>query len=106
MSTENRPFEKIVTLEEFCAEKKISPSHIKVAKTNNGKILLTALGSPIATVKTELQGNSPRETVMNIAACAAICFGMPKAGSVDQSGRASLPCCMESTSQWEEVALF
>ena len=98
-------FSAIVTLEGFLAKKGIKQSALNIAKTTNGSIILTAHGSPVATIKKELQGASLAETASNLAAV-NLCFGMPHAGSVDQSGRASLPCAMESKSQWEEVALF
>ena len=100
-----QPFSEIVTFEEFLSSKDLIPKAIKIAKTTNGSIILTAHGSPVATIKKELQGASLAETAANLAAI-NLCFGMPHAGSVDQSGRPSLPCCMESKSQWEEVALF
>ena len=98
-------FSEIVTLEGFLAKKSIKPNAIKIAKTTNGSTILTAYGSPIATIKKELQGASLAETAANLAAI-NLCFGMPHAKSVDQSGRASLPCAMESKSEWDEVALF
>ena len=98
-------FAEIVTLEGFLAKKNIKPNALNIAKTTNGSIILTAHGSPVATIKKELQGASLAETVANLTAV-NLCFGMPHAGSVDQSGRPSLPCAMESKSQWEEVALF
>ena len=98
-------FAEIVTLEGFLANKGIKANALKIAKTTNGSIILTAHGSPVATIKRELQGASLAETASNLAAI-NLCFGMPHAGSIDQSGRASLPCAMESKSQWEEVALF
>lgn len=102
----NQPFAEIVTLEAFCSSKGIKPSAIKLAKTSNGSVLLTALGTPVATIKSELKGNTLQETAANFKAVAALCFGIPKPGSVDQSGRPSLPCCMESKTQWEEIAIF
>ena len=98
-------FSEIVTLEGFLSSKGIKANALKIAKTTNGAIILTAHGSPVATIKKELQGASAEETAANLSAI-NLCFGMPHAGSVDRSGRASLPCCMESKSQWEEVALF
>ena len=98
-------FAEIVTLEGFLTKKGIKQNALNIAKTTNGSIILTAHGSPVATIKKELQGASLAETAANLAAI-NLCFGMPHAGSVDQSGRASLPCAMESKSQWEEIALF
>ena len=98
-------FSEIVTLEGFLAKKGIKQNALNIAKTTSGSIILTAHGSPVATIKKELQGASLAETVANIKGI-NLCFGIPHAGSVDQSGRASLPCAMESKSQWEEVALF
>ena len=98
-------FAEIVTLEGFLTKKGIKQNALNIAKTTNGSIILTAHGSPVATIKRELQGASLAETAANLAAI-NLCFGMPHADSVDQSGRASLPCAMESKSQWEEVALF
>ena len=98
-------FAEIVTLEGFLTKKGIKQNALNIAKTTNGATILTAHGSPIATIKKELQGASLAETAANLAAV-NLCFGMPHAGSVDQSGRASLPCAMESKSQWEEIALF
>ena len=98
-------FAEIVTLEAFLTKKGIKQNALNIAKTTNGSTILTAHGSPVATIKKELQGASLAETAANLAAV-NLCFGMPHAGSVDQSGRASLPCAMESKSQWEEIALF
>ena len=98
-------FAEIVTLEGFLAKKGIKQNALKITRTTNGSIMLTAHGSTVATLKKELQGASLAETAANIKG-SNLCFGMPHAGSVDQSGRASLPCAMESKSQWEEIALF
>ena len=98
-------FAEIVTLEGFLAKKGIKQNALNIAKTSNGSTILTAHGSPVATIKKELQGASLADTAANLAAV-NLCFGMPHADSVDQSGRASLPCAMESKSQWEEIALF
>lgn len=98
-------FAEIVTLEGFLTKKGIKHNALNIAKTSNGSTILTAHGSPVATIKKELQGASLAETAANLTAV-NLCFGMPHAGSVDQSGRASLPCAMESKSQWEEIALF
>ena len=98
-------FAEFVTLEGFLAKKGIKQNALTLVKTTNGSTMLTAHGSPVATIKKELQGASLAETAANLAAV-NLCFGMPHAGSVDQSGRASLPCAMESKSQWEEIALF
>lgn len=101
----DRPFAEVVTLEAFMASKNIQPSNLGIAKTTNGAIILTAFGSPVATIKKDLQGATPAETKQNLAAV-NLCFGMPKAGSLDNAGRPSLPCAMASVSQWEEVSLF
>ena len=98
-------FAEIVTLEGFLAKTGIKQNALNIAKTTNGSTILTAHGRPVATIKKELQGASLANTAANLAAV-NLCFGMPHAGSVDQSGRASLPCAMESKSQWEEIALF
>lgn len=105
VNNQDRPFAEVVTLEAFMSSKSIKPENLGIAKTTNGAIILTAFGSPVATIKKELQGTTPQETKQNLAAV-NLCFGMPKAGSVDNSGRPSLPCAMASVSQWEEVALF
>ena len=102
---ENRPFERIVSFEEFLAEKNLEQSQLRIAKTTSGKIVMTARGSVISTIKTELQAATAAETAANIGSV-MFCFGIPKAGAVDQQGRPSLPCLMESKSQWEEVTLF
>ena len=98
-------FASIVTLEGFLANKGIKANALNIAKTTNGSVILTAHGSPIATIKKELQGATLAETAANLKGI-NLCFGLPHAGSIDQSGRASLPCAMESKSQWKEVALF
>ena len=98
-------FAEFVTLEGFLTKTGIKQNALTLVKTTNGSTMLTAHGSPVATIKKELQGASLAKTAANLAAV-NLCFGMPHAGSVDQSGRASLPCAMESKSQWEEIALF
>ena len=98
-------FAEIITLEGFLTKKGIKQNALHIAKTTNGSIILTAYGSPVATIKKELQGASLAKTAANLAAV-NLCFGMPHAGSVDPSGRESLPCAMETKSQWEEIALF
>lgn len=101
----NQPFAQIVTLEEFAAGKGIPVSKISVAKTTNGATLLTALGSPIAVIHNRLKGASLQATKTNLSTV-NLCVGIPHAGDKDQSGRPSLPCLMESTTQWEEISLF
>ena len=105
MEAINQPFASIITLENFLSNKNAKPQDLKIAKTTNGSIILTMFGSPVATLKKELQGNDARETAAKLAGI-NLCFGIPKAGAIDQKGRPSLPCAMESISQWEEVALF
>lgn len=100
-----QPFAEIVTLEAFMAKKGLNHQQVNIAQTTNGAIVLTALGSPIATIQKKLQGANPQETKANIAGV-NLCFGIPREGSRDNAGRPSLPCAMESVSQWEEVSLF
>lgn len=101
----NQPFAQIVTLEEFASSKNIPLSKISVAKTTNGATLLTALGSPVAVIQNKLKGASLQATATNLGSV-NLCVGIPHAGDKDQSGRPSLPCLMESTTQWEEISLF
>lgn len=105
MEANNQPFASIITFEQFISNKRATPQDIKIAKTTNGSIVLTMFGSPVATLKKELQGENARETAEKLKGI-NLCFGIPKDGTVDQKGRPSLPCAMESVSQWEEVALF
>lgn len=101
----NKPFAQIVTLEEFASSKNIPLSKISVAQTTNGSTLLTALGSPVAVIQNKLKGASLQATAANLGSV-NLCVGIPHAGDTDQSGRPSLPCLMESTTQWEEISLF
>lgn len=101
----NQPFAQIVTLEEFAASKNFPLSKISVAKTTNGATLLTAMGSPVAVIQNKLKGANLQATATKLGSV-NLCVGIPHPGDTDQSGRPSLPCLMESTTQWEEISLF
>jgi hypothetical protein len=98
-------FSEILSLEGFCAKKRLSSESLQVAKTTKGFFLLIAYGSPVAVIKKELQGSTLQETLANIQSV-NLCFGMPHQGDTDKAGRPSLPCLMESKSQWETIGLF
>ena len=98
-------FATFQSMEEYLASNSIDRKKVAVAKTTNGALLLTAYGRPIATIHNELKGSTPQETARKLASV-NITFGIPHPGSKDNAGRPSLPCAMESKSQWEEVALF
>ena len=98
-------FAKFQSMEEYLASNSIDRKKIAVAKTTNGALLLTAYGQPSATIHNELKGSTPQETARKLASV-NITLGIPHPGSIDNAGRPSLPCAMESKSQWEEVSLF
>ena len=98
-------FASFQSMEEYLASNSIDRKKVAVAKTTNGALLLTAYGQPIATIHNALKGSTPQETARKLASV-NITLGIPHPGSVDNVGRPSLPCAMESKSQWEEVALF
>lgn len=101
----NQPFQGIVSLEQFAASKGIKVADIKLNKTATGKHVLVAFGTVISTIKDTLKGASLAETAANIKAV-NLCFGIPKTGAVDNTGRPAVACAMVSTSQWEELPLF
>lgn len=108
----NQPFAQIVTLEEFAKIKNIpfnknGDPEVSVALTTNGSTMLTAKGfsNPVAVIQNKLKGANHRETAAKLGSV-NLCVGIPHPGDKDQSGRDSLPCLMESTTQWEEISLF
>ncbi len=75
-----------------------------VAMTTNGSQVLTIAGQVSATIIGALKGSTLQETVNNLRSV-NLTLGIPHAGSVDNAGRPSLPCIMESKSDWESIEL-
>ena len=75
-----------------------------VAMTTNGSQVLTINGKVSATIIGALKGSTLQETVNNLRSV-NLTLGIPIAGSVDNAGRPSLPCIMESKSDWESIEL-
>ena len=94
MTTE-RQFESFISFEEFA-----NGRDLKIARTTKGSILMISKGNPVAVIQNKLKEDTLEGTIE--AMCAVnLCVGIPQPGNVDQSGRPSLPCVMESTSSWE-----
>ena len=72
--------------------------------TTNGSQVLTITGAVSATIIGELKGSTLQETVNNLRSV-NLTLGIPHAGSKDNAGRPSLPCIMESKSDWESIDL-
>lgn len=89
---------KIIPLEEFLKWNNISISQLNIG-LDDGKHVLKVGDCVVATIDKKLLGGTTLETSKNIASCKAICFKLIP-------GSAILPCCMESKSRWEEVAIF
>lgn len=98
-------FASIKTLGEFLRSEGLNRSDLGVSQTSNGSIVLTALGGVVATIKNDLKGHNAAATAKNLSAV-NLCFGIPHPGSKDNSGRPSLPCVMESSTEWDVVSLF
>ena len=75
-----------------------------VAMTTNGSQVLTINGAVSATIIGALKGSTLQETVNNLRSV-NLTLGIPHKGSVDNAGRPSLPCIMESKSDWESIDL-
>ena len=75
-----------------------------VAMTTNGSQVLTINGAVSATIIGALKGSTLQETVNNLRAV-NLTLGIPHPGSKDNAGRPSLPCIMESKSDWESIEL-
>ena len=75
-----------------------------VSMTTNGSQVLTINGTVAATIINSLKGSTLQETVNNLRAV-NLTLGIPHPGSKDNAGRPSLPCIMESKSDWESIDL-
>lgn len=75
-----------------------------VAMTTKGSQVLTINGAVSATIIGALKGSTLQETVNNLRSV-NLTLGIPHAGSKDNAGRPSLPCIMESKSDWESIEL-
>lgn len=104
MSTK-RTFSSIKTLGEFLRSEGLDRRDLGVSQTSNGSLVLTALGEVVATIKNDLKGPTAAATAKNLSSV-NLCFGIPHPGTTDNSGRPSLPCVMESTTEWDVVSLF
>lgn len=99
-------FSRIVSLEQFAQMSEIKLSNLSVAKTTNGSLLLvTKTGGVVGTIQNKLKGSTLAETAAKIQS-STLCVGIPHTGSVDDSGRPSLPCLMEGVTSWETLDLF
>lgn len=87
------------SFEEFLNGRKAS-----ISQTTNGSQVLTINGAVSATIINELKGSTLQETVNNLRAV-NLTLGIPHPGSKDNAGRPSLPCIMESKSEWESIEL-
>jgi hypothetical protein len=81
-----------------------SGAKVQLAQTTNGSQVLTLNGTVAATIKNDLKGSTIAETAAKLRSI-NLTLGMPHAGSTDQAGRPSLPCIMESNSDWETIDL-
>ena len=75
-----------------------------ISMTTNGSQVLTINGAVSATIINSLKGSTLQETVNNLRSV-NLTLGIPHAGSKDNAGRPSLPCIMESKSEWESIEL-
>ncbi len=75
-----------------------------VSLTTNGSHVLTINGAVSATIINTLKGSTLQETVNNLRSV-NLTLGIPHKGSKDNAGRPSLPCIMESKSDWESIDL-
>lgn len=92
-------FSGFQSFEDFIDGRKAS-----VSLTTNGSQVLTINGAVSATIIGELKGSTLQETVNNLRAV-NLTLGIPHPGSKDNAGRPSLPCIMESKSDWESIDL-
>ena len=84
---------------DFTADKRAS-----IALTSNGSQVLLLNGSVAATIKNELKGSTIQETAQRLRSV-NLTVGIPHSGSTDMKGRPSLPCIIESKSDWETIDL-
>ena len=75
-----------------------------ISQTTNGSQVLTVGGQVAATIINTLKGSTLQETANNLRAV-NLTLGIPHPGSKDNAGRPSLPCIMESKSDWESIEL-
>ncbi len=92
-------FASFQSFEDFLDGRKAS-----ISQTTNGSQVLTISGTVAATIIGALKGSTLQETAANLRAV-NLTLGIPHAGSKDNAGRPSLPCIMESKSDWESIEL-
>lgn len=88
---------KVISLEEFLNNRDLKVNQIAIGIENELYVLM-ANNKAVALIDKKLWGSNIDETIKNITSVNLV-FKL-------YSDTTKLPCCMESESQWEEVALF
>lgn len=107
---EKQTFAQLQTFEEFCYVNNFDPKqvHIQMLK-KSGLPAMTHMGKIVAFFSKNLRGVDAKQTMAKLKAVNMnITFGIPHEGSVDLSGRPSMPNIMEAGQLFdgEAVALF